>query len=801
MMMIDPASNVQGGDLSSPPPSASGPIKRPSGRRNGRRNQAACDYCHTHRVKCDSGSALSCSRCLRKEIACVFTRQRRKRGRMSRRELANMEETYLCLSGKEAKQAEAEFNPMSPPDLNHAISSSSSSSSTSPWSPATNEVDIFLDVYIGSGHSVTRESQAWERKMLNTSEEGMSPVYPTEDSPGLSTESLASLPPLPEIGDPVEIVFHSPSQESPIISLQSPSSYLSPGNKSISQPVLKYPILNKIFSLVERHLSPQAMCHLLELYFTCSLPNHFHGVYRHNNGCILRETSFLSQEFRPTDPSLLTSMLWIAAMDDRAFTLFMSSSQQRRVCRFLGNLTMTLLEIATTAPPNSQENTDHSLIQPGASLDHVIAYIHVTWITSMEQNDASSKWWKAGLTLARHLKLNQEIKEILNFNNMTKTSQEYNDQEQLDELESPGPFHYDNTQPASDYMRENYYNTNHPIMTEEHREERRRTWWLLYIMDRHFAFSNNHPPNILDEECKNLLVPLDEYSWQAGFTKSNGFHRQDSPISHLGSQAKHQTFPDYCCRGSSIFGFLLPLMTITGEVMRLKTVCSQGNEAYEVQAAEVIRHLEIYQTSLATLMVDLPSSTIHSQTTNEAASLQLSQYSRQAEIVAMYASYIVQVLYILIVGKWDWLFLVEEKECWTSPAFSSTISHTLQATSWLKKILEFDPDMSFMPFFFSIQLLHGSLPVLLIVERLQRMSGEDILNACEIILRATESCLVTRSTDHQRNFRQLMRGAVAQARGRPVSASEIQRRRKAVFALYLWMRREPMGSSEPTVPF
>ncbi|KAJ5291200.1 hypothetical protein N7478_000451 [Penicillium angulare] len=794
--MIDATIDVQGGDhLSSPPPS--GPIKRPSGNRNGRRNQAACDFCHTHRVKCDSGSALSCSRCLRKGIHCVFTRQRRKRGRMSRRELADMEETCLSISGKEAKQAEAEFNPMSPPSLSHATLSPT----TSPWSPVTNEVDMFLELYTDSGQSMPDESQPWEAKMIHTPEEATSPVYPTVDSPGLSTESLASLPPLPEIGDPVEIVFHSPIQEPATISISSPTSYLSPGNQSISRPVLKYPILNKISSLVERHLSPQAMCHLLESYFTCAFPNHIHGMYRHNNGCILRENSFLSHEFRPTDPSLLTSMLWIAAIDDRALSLFKSSSQQSRVCRFLRNLTMTLLQISTTAPPNSQRNADYSLIQSDASLDHVITYIHVAWITYMEQNEASSRWWKAGLALARRLKLNQETKEIPNADNMTKDSQEYNDQIQLDGLDNTEPFHHDNTQPAFDCIRDKYYRTKQSVMTEEHREERRRTWWMLYIMDRHFAFSHNHPPNILDEECRNLLLPLNEDSWQAAPIKSNDLHSQGLQSFHTGSQTKRQAFPDYSCRGYSIFGFLLPLTTITGQVMRLRSVCSQGNEEYEVQAAEVISRLEIYQTSLPTPMVDLPSLTVDWKTTNKAVSLQLSKYSWRAGIVALYASYFVQVLYILIVGKWDWLFLVEEKEFWTSPAFSSTISHTLQATSWLKKILEFDPDMSFMPYFFNIQLLHGSFPVLLIVERLQRMSGEDILNACEIILRATESCLVTRSTDHQRSFRQLMRGAVAQARGRPVSASEIQRRRKAVFALYLWMRRAPTGSSKSTASF
>jgi len=78
-----------------------------------------------------------------------------------------------------------------------------------------------------------------------------------------------------------------------------------------------------------------------------------------------------------------------------------------------------------------------------------------------------------------------------------------------------------------------------------------------------------------------------------------------------------------------------------------------------------------------------------------------------------------------------------------------------------------------MPYFFGIQLLQGSFLLLLIVERLQKEAGEGILNACEVMIRATESCVVTLNTEYQRNFRQVMRSAVAQARGRPTQARQL----------------------------
>jgi hypothetical protein len=102
--------------------------------------------------------------------------------------------------------------------------------------------------------------------------------------------------------------------------------------------------------------------------------------------------------------------------------------------------------------------------------------------------------------------------------------------------------------------------------------------------------------------------------------------------------------------------------------------------------------------------------------------------------------------------------------------------------------LHFDPDVSFMPYFFGIQLLQGSFILLLFVDRLQNDAGERILNACEVVIRATESCVVTLNTEYQRNFRQVMQSALAQAKGRPVNLGEIRHRRKAILALYRWTR-------------
>lgn len=349
----------------------------------------------------------------------------------------------------------------------------------------------------------------------------------------------------------------------------------------------------------------------------------------------------------------------------------------------------------------------------------------------------------------------------------------------------------------------------HGTLTEEHREERRRTWWLLYIMDRHLALCYNRPLALLDAESEDLLLPLDEGTWQAGNVHSNS-PKSDGPQCPLsGEKNRRRLFPNFICHDHSIFGFFLPLMTITGELIDLNQARNhpmlglrvQGKEAWDIHISEVLRQLEIYKASLTTFAAAAATDPEVSVSTAfppdpktdrpPVMDPSLSQaYSWHTQTVIAYASYLVHVLHILLVGKWDPVSLIEDKDFWTSsPAFASTISHALDAADSADQILRFDPDVSFMPYFFGIQLLQGSFLLLLIVERLQKEAGDGILNACEVMIRATESCVVTLNTEYQRNFRQVMRSAVAQARGRPVDHSEIRRRRKAVLALYRWTRK------------
>ncbi|KKK17259.1 hypothetical protein ARAM_001835 [Aspergillus rambellii] len=845
-----------------------------------RRNRIACDSCHSRRVRCDR--AFPCSRCLRSDTHCEFTRERRKRGRIARSKVTESSQakhpegpdSFSCQSPDARFSAPAagkkvEVLPPPPPPPPPApaplppVHNDSPPSTFHPGSPATNGLT-------GSGASLDgRRSQAADPARKpgpggSLTEEWLAG---TQVSPGSYEVGEGPFPRVFDVWNGVELAAYSASaSQASRATGTGPASGAFPAPPPHPPPplALKYPVLQPLMPFVEASLPRKLVFDLLDLYFTSAFSTHMHPVCHHIHGYVLRKASFLSKDVpRPSSPALLASMLWVAALDDRAFSLPISPPQRKRICQFLCALTIRLLrplihvsfkdqgDASTAAhdpgfsglgqdgPPTTVHHPfegggdDRGLVGPAGSLDDVITYIHVaSIISSSEQKAASMRWWHAAFTLARELKLNQEIEVMPNADSQTEGSSP------SFEYSLPGwngadagpVFDYSNpTRLSLDCVCERPRDVPNTI-TEEHREERRRTWWLLYIMDRHLALCYNRPLALLDAESEDLLLPLDEGSWQSGNIHSNS-PKPDGPQCLIsGDRNQRRVFPNFICHDHSIFGFFLPLMTITGELIDLNQARNHpilgirlhGKDAWNVHVSEVLRQLEIYKASLTTFATTTsttttttaatatatatatttttttttttasdPDALLHAKSDPRPVEPALSPASSwHTQTVISYASYLVHVLHILLVGKWDPVSLIEDKDFWTSsPAFASTISHALDAADSVAQILRFDPDISFMPYFFGIQLLQGSFLLLLIVERLQKEAGEGILTACEVMIRATESCVVTLNTEYQRNFRQVMRSAVAQARGRPLNHSEIRHRRKAVLALYRWTRK------------
>ena len=230
--------------------------------------------------------------------------------------------------------------------------------------------------------------------------------------------------------------------------------------------------------------------------------------------------------------------------------------------------------------------------------DDVATYAHLaTVVSASEYKGASMRWWNAAWSLARELKLGRELPP-----NEPRPSHERN------EAELDGPDEHDACR-------------NRPgLVTEEEREERRRIWWLVYIVDRHLALCYNRPLFLLDVECAGLLQPMNDTAWQRGDFKSCSEGNADPaalrPVSQgFGAPSTRVSGSQFECRGHSIFGYFLPLMTILGEIVDLHHAKNhpifgigfRGAHEWDEQAAEIRRHLEVYEGSLEAFRGTLPS--------------------------------------------------------------------------------------------------------------------------------------------------------------------------------------------------
>ena len=396
------------------------------------------------------------------------------------------------------------------------------------------------------------------------------------------------------------------------------------------------------------------------------------------------------------------------------------------------------------------------------TLDDVLTYIHLgIVISASEFKSASLRWWNTAWALARELHLNREL---------PPPEMELAPEQEEESHHSPA----DSGSGSS----------HHPVaVSEEEREERRRTWWLLYIMDRHLALCFNRPLALLDIECENLYLPIDEASWQNGdlYPEQHPTHMyQHSSPCAFGlwgvDNRQRTTGPFFEITGSGLFDYFLPLMVILGEIVdlhharnrprfgvtsgtSLSSSFGSSNE-FEERINEICSHLETYERSLQAFEAANCSNTEHGNLTSAASPAartgiggqnhSISEAELQSRIVLSYGNHVMHVLHILLVGKWDPVSMLDDNDLWiSSPGFLSATTHAESAAEAISDILKYDPDLSFMPYFFGIYLLQGSFLLLLITDKLHTEASEAVISACETIVRAHEVCVVTLNMEYQ----------------------------------------------------
>lgn len=398
------------------PPASPGPVDLPNGKRRWRRNRVACDSCHTRRVRCDR--AFPCSRCLRSEIHCEFTRERRKRGRIARSKLPTGQTAGTDSTPTYAPRRECNGDPKA--NAQPALSPLQHSSPGSVFqqrSPTTNDISLSAPS-VDDPHSAGVGSRP--RRVApadNATEEWLSTAHLSPQSYDILGGVNGGDGPLPQLADiwnPVDLAGHQRRRQIHSISTQNAPGQ---GRSSGGRPKLKYPVLEPVMPFIESSLPRRLASDLLELYFTSAFSTHMHPVCHHIHCYALRKASFLSTDHpRPSSPALLASMLWVAAVDDRAFSLSISPLQRRKICQFLCALTIRLLRplihvsfkdqdpaenangpqdysAAAAHHPFEGVGDDKGLVGPAGSLDDVITYIHVaSIISSSEQKAASMRW-------------------------------------------------------------------------------------------------------------------------------------------------------------------------------------------------------------------------------------------------------------------------------------------------------------------------------------------------------------------------------------------------------------------------
>jgi hypothetical protein len=526
---------------------------------------------------------------------------------------------------------------------------------------------------------------------------------------------------------------------------------------------IRYPVLEPLLPHLGNIIPVSLACDLLELYFASSSSALMHPASPYVLGYVFRKHSILHpSKPRQCTPALLASVLWVVAQTSDAAFLTSPPSSRGRICQKLLELTVGLLKPLIHGPSSGDTSPNFSntvingvalgglgVAMPGSvnadglngetgafgaagSLDDVVTYIHLaTVISASEYKGASLRWWNAAWSLARELKLGRELPQTPS---MPEPSEAAHD------VDADGEADARATNASG-------------LITEEEREERRRIWWLVYTVDRHLALCYNRPLFLLDIECDRLLQPMDDTLWQAG-----EFYTGDSSIhitSPSGTPRIRRRGPNFECTGHSIFGYFLPLMTILGEIVDLNHAKNhprfgigfRSAQEWDDHASEIARQLDAYghslrdfenrnlssnqpeeqhpDSNLDSVAVapnvehnDINTPSVHSVHTTS------SHHNLEADIqtrtVVAYGTHVMHVLHILLTGKWDPISLLDDNDLWiSSQSFIDATGHAVSAAEAINNILEYDPGLEFMPFFFGVYLLQGSFLLLLIADKLQ----------------------------------------------------------------------------------
>ncbi|EMD90319.1 hypothetical protein COCC4DRAFT_160284 [Bipolaris maydis ATCC 48331] len=775
-----------------------------------RRVSRACDHCHRMRTRCNGQAP--CSRCIELEYVCQYNREKKRRGKVPR---------HIQKQREEAAAGGGGGSPQTPNGINGYFERPNvmNEMDEDVWSQseATPVVQHFPSTKTGlptGDWQALNSGAAFDppvnHMMIDPLLLGSGAAYPPMHAEMPREELMyamnAGIHLIPgSNGTPVSIpteyanmTYHmhyqqAARQSSPhsygSADTGSPQSGVSANSSQHSGPMLscRYPVLKPLLPHLGSIMNIPTACDLLEFYFQSSSSVFMEPVSPYILGSVFRKRSFLRQHNpRRCSPALLASMLWVAAQTSEASYLTSSPSARAIISQKLWKLTVELLKPLVHSPSSHgftpgpgvtsaahdafgvdrvigrYDGRADGALPPTSTLDDVATYINLGVVTSASEYKAASlRWWNAAWSLARELKLGRELSQ--------KPPKEHEGNATDGEVDVGVTDGTGAQAPAG---------TPAAAIIEEMKEERRRLWWLLYMVDRHLGLCYNRPLAMLDNECEDLFQPVPDTLWQQG----------EFYTGHAGPRKRGLNFQ---CTSHDVFGFFLPLMTILGDIVDLNAQKNHPRfgqrSSWELHEAEITRQLERYAYSIEEFKAQYGCGPNEEAQPNTTPDPVRAEWIHQTKKVAAYATHIMHVLHILLHGKWDPVALLEDDNMWVcSPSFLAATSNAITAAHAVDVILDVDPDLSFMPYLFGMYLLQGSLILLLLADKLSTETNENVIRACETIVRAHEAAVVTLNTEYQRNFRKVMISTLAQIKGHGHAREMTPAKRREVLSLYRW---------------
>lgn len=473
-------------------------------------------------------------------LTCAYLRERKKRGKASRKELAQQQAAAAASSDRETQASEdpAIATPRSQETASEGAHNASptlsedQSSFPTPFVPsrsaslATTSARKPVHVYTNRTMSLGAIGSITGEAMQSASDGLQRPQSPRIQTHGLSNheyppmhgfqQSLAyqsshamiqttmhpavpsngnpleygghppitfMTPSLPEDAPHLDFVAQSPVSGSPNWMLPSPSATLySGGDRSKSSQPLRYPVLEPVVPYLSNIMPLTLACDLLELYFESSSSLYMQPVSPYVLGHVFRKNSFLRRDSpRVCSPALLASMLWIGCLTSESPYLASSPLARSQMSEKLINLTIGLLKPLVHQTPGTFD---------GDSVYNNTGMVHGV---TMGGYGIPPQVSEEGLGLDMHFGNLDDIATYVNLGVVTSAS-EYKaaslrwwnaawslarEMRLGKEIVTPPPDLYDEDTNG------NFDGPNTALeITEEQREERRRMWWLLYTMDR-----------------------------------------------------------------------------------------------------------------------------------------------------------------------------------------------------------------------------------------------------------------------------------------------------------------------------